>query len=369
MPKERLSRYISNHPFVFLFSLVLITSFCIGGMLILNNKGNLGPLPVSSMATETAKSLGGTKYSPSETQTEIMPASSPTRTVTLSGSVSQEATANNTPTVPSATVILPPSNPAKPLVVTFIDVGQGDSILILSPEGLTALIDGGSAGNGALEYLIRQGITSIDVMIATHPHEDHIGGLVDVLIAIPVKRVITNGPMDTTITYERFVEAIANAQAVYKEVARGDTFILGSLTFSVLNPIAIGMSDDLNNNALVLRMSYENTTFLFMGDVDMNAETEILVAELPVKADILKIGHHGSCESISPTFLEAVQPAVAIYTAGEGNPYGHPCAETINALNQYGVLVLGTDVNGSMIITVTEDGYQITDAIGNVLRR
>ena len=163
-------------------------------------------------------------------------------------------------------------------------------------------------------------------------------------------------------------DAILNSQADYYEVQRGTTLALGELKFMVLNP-GETMEDDLNQNSLVLRLAYGQTTFLFMGDAGSTADNSMMAAGQPLKADILKIAHHASCSSLNKSFLQAVQPEVGIYSAGADNQYGYPCAQTIDTLNQYGVLVLGTDVNGSIIVTATMDGYTITDSAGNVLRR
>jgi len=279
-----------------------------------------------------------------------------------------ENTATNQPTTASPTVERTVTRSAGRLGVHFIDVGQGDAILVITPEGLTALIDGGSAGSGVAAYLQRQGVERIDLMVATHPHEDHIGGLIQVLEAMPVDRVVTNGQPHTTATYEHFLDAILNSKAEYSEVRRGDTIALGEMAFSVLNPGGT-FWDDLNENSIVLRLVYGQTTLLFMGDAGKAAESSILAVVLPLKADILKVGHHGSCSATSVSFLQTVQPAVGIYSAGVNNQYGFPCAGTVNALNQFGVLMLGTDINGSIIVTITEDGYRITNTAGEDLGR
>jgi competence protein ComEC len=255
-------------------------------------------------------------------------------------------TATETP-VPTAT------SEKKDLTVSYIDVGQGDSILIQSPDGKSALIDGGEAGSGALQYLQSKNVTHLDLMVATHPHSDHIGGLVEVLKTIPTDRVVTNGQPHTTNVYENFLDAIAAAKAEYIEVKRGDTIPLGTLVFQVLSPVS-ATSGDLNNNSVVLRLEYGNTSFLFTGDAQTNAESGMIASGLPLKAEILKAGHHGSSTSSSPAFLAQVQPAVAVYSAGIGNSYGHPHAETIAALTAIGAKIYGTDANGT--ITVTTDG-------------
>jgi beta-lactamase superfamily II metal-dependent hydrolase len=333
----KLSGYISNHPFIFLISLAILASCLMGGTFLISGKGRNGP--VQSIATTAA------------TATPV-----------------QEATATSTAVAPTPTVTLAPTASMAPLVVTFIDVGQGDSILIESPDGQIALIDGGSAGSGALTYLQNRGIKSIDIMIATYPGGDHIGGLSEVLDAMPVRKVFTNAQSDTTTTYRHFLDAIANAKAEYEEVTRGDAINLGNLTFSVLNPDAIKVGN-LKTNSLVLRMSYGRTAFLFMGDADKAAEAGTLAAVNLVQADILKVGQHGSCAASSPAFLDAVHPMVAIYFAKAKNPYGYPCAATIRALDARGTFVYGTDNYGSITVTVSVDGYDVSSASGLLFRR
>jgi competence protein ComEC len=219
-----------------------------------------------------------------------------------------------------------------------------------------------------MAYLKRLGIKRIDLMVATHPHEDHIGGLTQVLEAMPVSRVVTNGEAYTTVAYENFLDAILSSSAEYSEAKRGDTISLGNLTFSVLNPGGT-LGDDPNENSVVLRLVFGTTTFLFMGDAGKESESSILSSGMQVKADILKIGHHGSCTATSAAFVRKVHPTVGIYSAGANNQYGFPCAETINTLQQGGVLVLGTDVYGNIIVNVTQDGYQITDSTGKEIRK
>ena len=243
------------------------------------------------------------------------------------------------------------------LKVHFIDVGQGDAILITAPDGKTALIDGGETDSGVVQYLKNQGVQKIDLMIATHPHSDHIGGLVQVLRTMPVAKVVTNGQPHTTKTYENFLDGIASAKAEYVEVKRGDTIALGGLTFDVLSPTST--SGDMNNNSVVLKLAFGKTTFLFMGDAQKEAEASILAASIPVKADILKVGHHGSRTSSTPSFLAQVKPTVAVYSAGIGNSYGHPHPETIAALTAVGAQIYGTDVNGTIIVTADASGYKL----------
>jgi competence protein ComEC len=244
------------------------------------------------------------------------------------------------------------------LKVYFVDVGQGDATLVLAPDGKIILMDGGETNTGIVQFLQGMGVKAIDLIIATHPHSDHIGGLVQVLKAIPVAKVVTNGQSHTTPTYEHFLDAIASAKAVYAEAKRGDTISEGDLKFQVLSPVK-ATGGDLNENSLVLRLEYGKTVFLFMGDTGKETEANILAAGLPVLANILKVGHHGSKFSSSPAFLAQVKPEVAVYMAGRGNSYGYPHKETIAALKAAGAQIYGTDVNGTIMITVDENGYKI----------
>jgi beta-lactamase superfamily II metal-dependent hydrolase len=193
-------------------------------------------------------------------------------TTTIETTASSGATLQSALTVtiqPTSTILIQPtdtanaqatSTPSNSLRVSFIDVGQGDVILILAPDGKIMLIDGGDTNTGIIQYLQRNNVQRIDLMVATHPHSDHIGGLVQVLNAIPVAKVITNGQMDTTSTYEHFLDAISTAKAEYAEVKRGDNIALGDLNFNVLSPTT--KTGDLNHNSIVLRLVYGKVSFL-----------------------------------------------------------------------------------------------------------
>ncbi len=264
------------------------------------------------------------------------------------------------PTETTKPTSVPSDTPAPSgiLQVHFIDVGQGDAILIQAPGGLAALIDGGEAGTGVVQYLQSKGVQRLNLVIATHPHTDHIGGLVEVLQTIPVDKVVTNGQMHTTSTYEHFLDAIASSGALYVEAKKGDTISLGDLNFDVLHPSSM-QGEDLNDNSLVLRLVYGNIAFLFTGDAQSNAEADMVSSGSILKADILKVGHHGSRSSSSSIFLQAIQPAVAIYMAGAGNDYGHPHQETLAALKSIGAQIYGTDINGSITVTTDGNSYSV----------
>jgi competence protein ComEC len=252
----------------------------------------------------------------------------------------------------------PAPAPLPLLQVHYIDVGQGDSALVLTPGGKSVLIDGGEARSGALEYLKAQGVRRLDLVVATHPHDDHIGGMPEILKAIPAAKVAINGQPHTTPGYEGFLDAIIETRAEYLEVKRGDVITLDGLNFDVLHP-ASAAGSDMNNNSVVLRLVYGKISFIFMGDAEKAAEASIISSQQPVSSSVIKLGHHGSRTSTSPDFLSAVRPALAIYSAGKGNRYGHPHQETLDALAAAGVVVYGTDLHGSIIVSTDGAGIQV----------
>jgi competence protein ComEC len=247
--------------------------------------------------------------------------------------------------------------PSNRLRVYFLDVGEGEATLLLTPEGKTVLIDGGDTDGGIVSYLQIMGVKQIDLMIASLPQSEHMGGLVKVLQAIPVTKVVTNGQKPSTLLYTQFQEAIDAAKVITVEAKRGDTLTTGSLAFNVLNPVSPN-GDDPSNNSLVLRLVYGKIAFLFMGDAGWEAEDSLLSAGLPVQADILKVGHHGSRYASGPEFLAQVKPELAIYFAGQRNTHGFPHAEALAALENAGAQVAGTDVNGTITVTTDGNGYQ-----------
>ncbi|MDD5370439.1 MAG: MBL fold metallo-hydrolase [Anaerolineaceae bacterium] len=312
---------------------------------------------ISSSPTNVAPSSVPATSAPQPTSTSFSTASAQPTVPALPTATSPIVVP--TPTLPTATNT--PTAILGNLRVHYIDVGQGDSILIVSPDGKTMLIDGGEQGSGALVYLQSLGIDHLDLMVATHPHSDHIGGLVEILRAMPVDEVVTNGQPHTTSIYERFLDAIDTAKAVYIEAQRGDQIALGNLVFEVLSPARLSGAD-LNDNSLVLRLEYGATSFLFTGDVQAEGEGGLLASGLPLQATILKVAHHGSASSSTPAFLAAVHLKVAVYSAGLGNDYGHPRPETLAHLAGVGAEIYGTDVNGTVIVTTDGSGYSVQTA-------
>jgi len=260
-----------------------------------------------------------------------------------------------------AVCFIPPasSQTGANVTVHFIDVGQGDSIFI-DTQNRDVLIDGGSASasSAVLDYLEYLNITRIHLMIATHAHEDHIGGLVAVLnSAITTDEVLVNNQTHTSVTYTNFINL---AQAHNLTVAqRGQTITLTeTANLTVLNPVQPLEFSNLNDNSIVVKLQVENTSFLFTGDAEEDAEQSIIAAAVNLQSDVLKVGHHGSNTATSQAFLDLVAPSYAIISAGENNSYGHPHNETIQKLLTKGVTIYGT-ITSETIITST-DGTTIT---------
>jgi len=263
-----------------------------------------------------------------------------------------------TPTAtPTSTPIPTVQPPSVELKVHFIDVGQGDAILIDLDE-TEVLIDGGGRSLGVTAYLESHVSGSLEVMIATHPHADHIGGLIEVLDDFDVKEIWLNGDTSTSNTYSDFMAKVNAEGAEVSEARRGDTIVVDSLVFHVLHPIAPLVSD-INDNSTVVMLSYGEIDFLFTGDATTESENSMIADGVLADIEILKVGHHGSRYSSSQAFLDIVGPEVAIYMAGANNRYGHPHEATISALEDIGAEVYGTDVCGTIIVVTDGNEYTL----------
>ena len=248
------------------------------------------------------------------------------------------------------------------LRVSVLDVGQGDAILVESPAGTRVLIDGGPSGalvTQALGDVLSPAERRIDLMVLTHAQDDHVTGLVEVLERYDVGAVLWNDVPGETGAYDAWVEEVTR-QGLPVMVARAGQVIDlgGGASFEVLHPqpdLLTGTQDDLNNNAIVLRLVYGDTSFLLTGDIEVEAENAILDAGFEVAATVLKIAHHGSDGATTEPFLDAVSPSIAAVSAGEGNVFGHPSPSL--RLRLAGVPLLRTDVNGT--ITFHTDGRQL----------
>ncbi len=246
------------------------------------------------------------------------------------------------------------------VTVHFIDVEQGDSIFI-DTANKDVLIDGGSASQSqtVLNYLDSLNITHIHLVIATHMHEDHIGGLIAILNStLTIDEVLVNNQSHTSATYTNFITA---AQAHNLTVAqRGQTYILTeTANLTVANPVQPLEFSDLNDNSVVTKLQVGNTSFLFTGDAEEPAEQSMLISSVvSLKCDVLKVGHHGSYTATSQTFLDIVAPEYAVICAGIDNKYGHPHNETIQKLITKSVDIYGTYASGTIIAST--NGTTIT---------
>ncbi|MCR6525094.1 MBL fold metallo-hydrolase [Lysinibacillus capsici] len=241
--------------------------------------------------------------------------------------------------------------------VHFIDVGQGDSILIESPSGKTMLIDGGvkGAGQQIVSYLKELGINKLDIVVATHPDADHIGGLIPVLDNMTIEQFFDSGKVHTSQTFEEMLTRIDEKNIPYHVPKIGDDIELDKdVNVKVLN--ANDQATDNNDASIVLKMTYGNVSFLLTGDAGVALEKEML--QYDVKATVLKAGHHGSNTSSSEEFIQAVKPEVTILSYGEDNKYGHPHAEIVDRLQAIGSKIYATADLGT--ITVSTDGVNYT---------
>ena len=238
------------------------------------------------------------------------------------------------------------------LTVHFIDVGQGDSILLMSDDG-NVLIDAGpnSAEEALSAYLKSVNVKKIDYLILTHPHEDHIGGADMILYNFDVGTVIMSDADSATATYERLIAALETSDAVLYEARSGDTYRFGDLSLRLLAPNS-DKYKNLNNFSVVVKASFGDVDFMLTGDAEVLSEKEILerYSERELRCDILKAGHHGSNTSTSDKFLGAVHPEICIISCGANNTFGHPGAATLSKLNRLGTPYLRTDIDGTIVI-------------------
>ncbi len=252
------------------------------------------------------------------------------------------------------------------LRVTYLDVGQADSILIQVPNGKNILIDAGNNEDAELitSYLKKQGIRRLDVVIGTHPHEDHIGSLDKVIQTFEIGQVIMPKVTTNTQTYKEVLTAIQNKGLKIKEAKAGLKLELGptdaenpQMSAEILAPVS-GQYEDMNNYSAVLRLVYGKNTFLFMGDAEDVSEKEMLASSVNLKADVLKAGHHGSNSSTTQEFLNKVNPKYAVISVGKDNTYGHPTPSTLSRLKKSGIEVYRTDEMGTII--AESDGTKIS---------
>lgn len=240
------------------------------------------------------------------------------------------------------------------LRVDFLDVGQGSAIFVESPNKNQLLIDGGSNA----EILTRLGEAlpfydkEIDVLLLTHPDQDHLAGLLEVVKNYRVGLVLETGIKEDSVLYREWEKILQEKSVKTNQIKAGDRLELDKQTIlTILYPLA-DVSDqefkETNESSIVARLDFGQNSFLFTGDADKKVERGLIFNKINIKADFLNVGHHGSKNSSDPEFVSAVNPAAAIIQSGKNNRYGHPHQETLNTLNDLGIKILRNDLSGDI---------------------
>ena len=237
--------------------------------------------------------------------------------------------------------------------VHFIDVGQADSAFIELGNGQTMLIDAGRSGGDVVDYIRNLQYETIDYVVASHPHDDHIGGMATVLNSFNIGKMYMPKQAHTISAFTNMLDVIEN-KGIDLYTAKAGTNILssGNINIDVLAPFSESNSN-LNNVSAVVRITYGKTVMLFTGDAEHVIENQLLNSG--VDADVLKVGHHGAGSASSSSFIKAVSPDIAVISVGEGNSYGHPHADTLAILNEVGADIYRTDEQGTIVVTADQN--------------
>lgn len=235
------------------------------------------------------------------------------------------------------------------LKVSYIDVGQGDCVLV-QQDDQAMLIDAGNRGDGdqIKTYIENQGVSVLDYVIATHPHADHIGAMDYIINSFKIGKVYMPEVTTNTQTFERLVVAMTDKGLKANKPVVGESFMLGDATCEIMGPMAM-VSGNLNSYSIVLRITYGDNRFLFTGDAEDMNERAMVEAGLNLASDVLYVGHHGSNTSSIPMFLDAVNPQSGVISCGQDNKYGHPDQTVLNRLNERDIQVFQTNLNGTIV--------------------
>jgi len=253
---------------------------------------------------------------------------------------------------------MPVTTPSGEFVVYFLDVGQAAAAFVYT-DGATMLIDGGGSSSSNLIYsfLDRNGIDHLDYIINTHPHEDHVGGLSGALNRVSSVGTVLGSATDyDTRAFESFTRYLNEHNKEITIPNAGESFMLGSAVVEILAPLRD--YNDVNNNSIVLKITYGETSFLFKGDAERESELDMVESGIDLSVDVLKVSHHGSDTSTTYPFLRAVMPEIAVISSGVDNQYGHPHDNTLSRLRDADVKVYRTDLQGDIIIR--SDGINLT---------
>lgn len=263
----------------------------------------------------------------------------------------------------------PTPGPPPTLQVYFLNVGQGDAVLLRTPDGISVLVDGGDTGRGPglVMWLRANGVKRVDWVMPSHPHADHIGGLNAVLQQMPVGGALMSAQETGSATYRR-QKALLNEKRVPVTLAQeGVVLQLGALvTATILNPPPglLASNEPEEDNSVVLRVCFQLTCVLFTGDIGDQGE-RALQARYQDKPDqlrshVLKVSHHGSAEPNHPALLQLIRPEVALIGVGAGNRFGHPTQQALDRLKTTGAAIFCTHTDGTVLVEITETGYTVT---------
>lgn len=256
----------------------------------------------------------------------------------------------------------------KTLDVTVMDVGEGLCVVASTPSGKVMVMDCGTSSwrkndtvgeSVVAPYLHRLGKDRIDIAVLSHPHSDHVSGYAGLLQEMPASLILDIGATEhASPYYKKFLRTVKKCRSTYRIARRGQKIDMGDgVKVEILNPAKSTDYFDLNNRSIVLRLIYKNSAILLAADAESPVENDILDSNIPVRAQVLQVGHHGSEAGSTARWLEAVNPSIAIISCGRRNKYGHPSAKTIDRLTSFGARVYRTDKCGA--VTISTDGRTI----------
>lgn len=245
------------------------------------------------------------------------------------------------------------------LLIETVDVGQGDCIIIKTPDNSVIMVDAGerTAISNIVATFKKYDIEKIDLLIATHPHADHIGGMQYFVESYPISKIMMPKSDHSTTMYLNLLQSIKDKGLKITEAKPGITYEFGDVTIGVLGPVSTAYKD-LNNISVVFKLTYGDTSFLFTGDAEKEAEKDIIASGADLSTDVIKAGHHGSSTSTTQEFLDAVSPLIALVSCEIDNEYGHPHKEFLERISKKGCTLYRTDKNGN--ISILSNGTNIS---------